>query len=297
MSKKSNIPAAQDGSLINRLLAAFEQARHVDEGGREYWLARKYMDILGYSSWQRFEGVIDRAKAALEHEGGVVADHFNNVVEVITAGKGAQGSRKDIELSRRACYLVGINGDPSKVAAIAAVQQYFVEQTRKQEINEMLAIAGADADRLAARRKLEQTEGELADEVTPRVTRPDVHVDQVKRAGQHALYQMSPEKVREKKGIPADRELADFERPVLVKAMDFATALTTEQLRADKDTKGVQKISKMNADNHKGARNMIMDAGLNPEILEHDGDIRHVEHRAEKQRVKLVSRNNNDTSD
>jgi predicted metalloprotease len=108
---------------------------------------------------------------------------------------------------------------------------------------------------------------------------------------------MSPEKVREKKGIPADRELADFERPVLVKAMDFATALTTEQLRADKDTKGVQKISKMNADNHKGARNMIMDAGLNPEILEHDGDIRHVEHRAEKQRVKLVSRNNNDTSD
>ena len=99
MAKRQKTPSVQeDGSLINRLLVAFEQARRVDDDNREYWSARDYMAILGYSSWQRFEGVVERAQAALAQEGGIVSDHFNNVVEVITVGKGARTDRKDIEL-------------------------------------------------------------------------------------------------------------------------------------------------------------------------------------------------------
>ncbi len=168
-----------DRKLIERLLIAFEQSAHTDENGQQYWLARELQAILGYSSWQRFEAVIERAKAALDASDGRLEDHFNNVVKVITAGKGAQHERADVELSRRACYLIGINGDPSKLAAIAAIQQYFVERTRAHEIDEMLALAGDDRDRLETHRKYDAADQDLRNQVASRVTQPN-HVEQVR---------------------------------------------------------------------------------------------------------------------
>jgi DNA-damage-inducible protein D len=82
----------------------------------------------------------------------------------IIFGKGGQRDIGDIQLSRRACYLVGINGDPRKKESIAAVQRYFVEQTRKQEIQEILDAAGSDRDRLEVCQKLEETEREMKSE-------------------------------------------------------------------------------------------------------------------------------------
>ena len=32
----------------------FENIKHIDELGREYWLARELMPLLGYSKWQNF---------------------------------------------------------------------------------------------------------------------------------------------------------------------------------------------------------------------------------------------------
>src|SRR5262249_39797164 len=151
--KIAQLPA-EGGSLIERLLVAFEQARHVDEHAREYWLAREYAEILGYK-WQSFEAVMTRGRTALSQEGMLVDDHFTDVRKSIPVPKGGQRDIGDIELSRRACYLIGINGDPRKKDTIAAVQRYFVEQTRRQEIADMLDAAGLDRDRLEAHRKLE----------------------------------------------------------------------------------------------------------------------------------------------
>ncbi|MGH6814118.1 MAG: hypothetical protein ACREC6_00275 [Hyphomicrobiaceae bacterium] len=278
-----------DRKPIDRLLVAFEQTARRDESGQQYWLAREYQVLLGYTGWRRFEGVIDRAKAALMHEGGVVVDHFDNVVKMVAVGSGAERSVDDYRLSRRACYLIAINGDPKKKAAIAAAQKYFVEQTRKQELREILELAASDADRIAARRKLEMTEREFEIEVSPRVTRTE-HVDQIKRRGQEALFQRSPEKVKEDLGIPSDREIADFARPVIVKGMDFATELTTEQVRADPKPTGVRKIGTVNAENHAEVRGMMTDRGLFPERLPPAGDIGEIEQRLDRQRTKLVRR-------
>jgi len=289
MSRQNDNDLATTDNLIDRLLVAFEQAAHSDENGTQIWLAREYQKLLGYGSWQRFEAVIERAKAALAHEGGVVADHFSRVAKMMTIGKGGQREGDDYLLSRRACYLIAINGDPKKKAVIAAAQKYFVEQTRKQELQEMLELAGSDADRLRARRKLEETERAFEEEVCPRVTRTE-HVDQIKRRGQEALFQKSPEKVKEDLGIPVHREIADFVRPVIVKGMDFATELTTEQVRADPALTGVRKIRTVNAENHAEVRGMMTNRGLFPERLPPAGDIKEVEQRLERQRTKLVKR-------
>ena len=144
---KPKLPSAPDGALIERLLSAFEMAKQTDENGDEYWSARRYAEILGYK-WQNFEGVIERGKAALAQERLAIADHFTDVSKVITAGKGAQHRIRDIELTRQACYFVGINGDPRKKETIAAVQRYFVEKTRKHEILEQVT-GGIASKRLA----------------------------------------------------------------------------------------------------------------------------------------------------
>ena len=40
----------------------FEEIKHIDENGREYWEARELMLLLEYSKWERFSNAIDNAK-------------------------------------------------------------------------------------------------------------------------------------------------------------------------------------------------------------------------------------------
>jgi hypothetical protein len=108
----------------------FNSIRHFDDEGNEYWFARELMPSLGYKLWQRFEGAIDRATATLENIGCVKVAHINHLSGKITKD-GREGD--DYKLSRLACYLVAINGDPRK-PKIAAAQAYFVTKAREAEI-------------------------------------------------------------------------------------------------------------------------------------------------------------------
>ena len=36
----------------------FEDIKHIDEFGNEYWLARELMEVLEYSLWQNFHKII-----------------------------------------------------------------------------------------------------------------------------------------------------------------------------------------------------------------------------------------------
>lgn len=256
MARQQIVAIAEDGALINRLLAAFEQAKRTGENGCEYWLAREYAEILAYT-WEGFAGPMERGKAALAEGGEDIDDHFRHVSKVIPVAKGGEWNIGDIELTRRACYLVGINGDPRKKASIAAVQRYFAEQTRKQEINEMLGLAGADADRVAACRKLRETKDDLAEATKKRLTDPDKQLDKIKRRGQEALFAKSVTNIREDLDIPDDREIEDFVDPVIVKGTDFATSLTAKQVREDSALRGVGKIGDANVKNHVGLRRVM----------------------------------------
>ena len=39
----------------------FEDIKHVDEKGREYWLARELMEVLDYKEWRKFNKVVEKA--------------------------------------------------------------------------------------------------------------------------------------------------------------------------------------------------------------------------------------------
>jgi len=115
----------------------FESIKQVNPYGSEYWSARDLMPLLGYDKWQRAEDVIERARVACGIAGQTVEHHFTGAGKTIPLPKGAQREVKDDYLSRFACYLIAMNGDPRK-PEIASAQAYFAVQTRKQELFEQL---------------------------------------------------------------------------------------------------------------------------------------------------------------
>ena len=113
----------------------FEDIKHIDENGVEFWYARELMPILQYSNWQNFEKIIDKAKISCKNSDISVFDHFTDVNKMVKIGSGAYREQIDFKLTRYACYMIAQNGDRRK-KVIATAQTYFAVQTRKQEISE-----------------------------------------------------------------------------------------------------------------------------------------------------------------
>ena len=113
----------------------FEDIKHMDEYGNEYWYARELSKILEYTDWRNFKKVIDKAIISANNS---VSNNEDWVVEVnkpIKTGKGKEEIIKDYKLSRYICYLIVQNSDPRK-EVVALGQTYFAIQTRRQELSE-----------------------------------------------------------------------------------------------------------------------------------------------------------------
>ena len=85
---------------------SFENIKHIDENGTEFWYARELMPILQYSNWQNFEKIIQKAKIACENSGIAVIDHFTDANKMVQIGSGAYREQIDYKLTRYACYLI-----------------------------------------------------------------------------------------------------------------------------------------------------------------------------------------------
>ena len=113
----------------------FEELKHIDEFGGEYWKGRELMTALGYTKWQNFHKVINRALIACKISKNDALKHFTDISKVLSVGNNANMIVDDYKLSRYACYLIAQNGD-SRKKVIALAQTYFAIQTRKQELSE-----------------------------------------------------------------------------------------------------------------------------------------------------------------
>lgn len=113
----------------------FEDIKHIDEFGNEYWYARELMPLLEYKKWEKFLNLIKNAKTACEKSNNIIEDHFIQVGKMVPIGSKTKREILDFRLSRYACYLMVQNGD-SRKQAIALGQTYFAVQTRRQELSE-----------------------------------------------------------------------------------------------------------------------------------------------------------------
>lgn len=124
-----------ENELIAQTEKTFEDIKHVDENGNEYWYARELMLALGYKAWRYFEGVVDKAKTACENSNINTLDHFVVDNKMVQIGSGAERSQNDYKLTRYACYIIAQNANP-RLKNVALAQTYFAVKTRQQEITE-----------------------------------------------------------------------------------------------------------------------------------------------------------------
>ena len=122
----------QNGNYSNQ---NFEDIKHINENGTEYWYARELQLVLNYKEWRKFENVINKAKESCKNSNISVFEHFVDVDKLSKRANNAEVVIKDYKLTRYACYLIAQNGD-SRKKVISLAQTYFAIQTRKQEISE-----------------------------------------------------------------------------------------------------------------------------------------------------------------
>ena len=112
----------------------FEDIKHIDDSGNEYWSARELQKILGYKEWRYYYAVIEKAQIACSQSNNNINSHFGVNTKIVSAGA-ATKPVIDYKLSRYACYLIVQNANP-KFETVALGQTYFAIQTRKMELTE-----------------------------------------------------------------------------------------------------------------------------------------------------------------
>ena len=114
--------------IINYNKSLFEDIKHVDNNGNEFWYARELQFSLNYTDWQKFQKVIDKAKYSCKLSNFIVNEHFVDIIKLIKSDSTTKRKIVDYKLSRHACYLIVQNADPRK-KDVAKAQSYIAMRT------------------------------------------------------------------------------------------------------------------------------------------------------------------------
>jgi DNA-damage-inducible protein D len=268
--------------LIAQLFERFENACYIYKD-LECWSARELQEILGYTKWDNFLKVVEKAKISCENVGEKTFNHFADIGKMINLAKGAQREISDFALTRYACYLVAQNGDSTK-SEVSFAQTYFAVQTRKQEIIEQRLL---DVARVTAREKLSKSEKKLSGIIYERGV-DEKGFSIIRSKGDQALFGgFSTIDMKKKLRIPESRPLADFLPTLTIKAKDFATELTSHNV-IEKDLKGEKQISKEHIDNNLAVRKMLKERDVLPEKLPAYEDIKKVQRQLNNDEKKIL---------
>jgi DNA-damage-inducible protein D len=260
-------------------MARLEAVKRTTTQGQDYWMAREINDILGYPTWREFENVISRAKAACEGTGIDPTKHFVPTHKMVELGSGAKRSVEDYFLSRAACSLIAMNGDPVK-PEIAAAQVYYTVQTRRMELHDQMS---EDEKRLELRDKVAQSHKRVsgaAQTAGVRNTMQGVFHD----ARYKGLYGMPLKDVSLKKGLAENETLYDRAGPLELSANDFQMNLAADVL-AREQIKGEQKAILRNKEVAQRVRKAMLDSGTaTPELLPLAPPIKEIKKKLESQK-------------
>lgn len=218
--------------LIAKEYKCFEDIKHIDKNGKEYWNARELAIVLDYSKWENFHKVIKRAMIACKNSGHDINCDFPEVRKIVKTGA-TKRTIIDYELTRYACYLIVQNGDPRK-EVIALGQTYFAIQTYRQEVADRFNQLDEDSRRLVVRGDIKQWNQLLAETARNAgvITNEEFAIFQ--NAGYMGLYGgLDVDDIHKKKGLAVGQKILDYMGGTELIANLFRISQTEEKLRKD----------------------------------------------------------------
>lgn len=211
----------------------FEQIKQVDENGIEFWYARDLQGVLEYKEWRNFEKILQKAKEACEQNNNLLVDHFVEVNKMVELGSGAVRNLLDIKLSRYACYLVVMNGDPKK-RPIALGQSYFAIKTRERELSEQFDELSEDEKRKSIRNELKEHNKSLCNTASASGVKTPVEFAIFQNKGYQGLYNgMTAKDIHKHKNLDKNEHILDNMGSTELAANLFRATQTEEKLRRE----------------------------------------------------------------
>ncbi|MCD8040639.1 MAG: DNA damage-inducible protein D [Clostridia bacterium] len=203
----------------------FDELKHIDEYGNEYWLARELQVALQYAKWENFHKVIKTAQIACKISKQEVTDHFTEVKKIVEMPDGGASNHSagfpdvrktrskaiiDYRLTRYACYLIVMNGDPRK-EVISWGQTYFAVKTRQQELAELYDRLSEDEKRLFIRGDIRQKNMLLAEAAHRAGIITSLEYATFQNAGYRGLYGgLTAEDIAAIKGLENGEDILDY---------------------------------------------------------------------------------------
>lgn len=266
---------------IQYINTALNAAMRVAPKGQAYWYARDLVEILDYSRWENLLPVIEKAEIACNNSGSLSNNHFLRMQEMVEIGSGAKTKRENMILSRYACYLIAMNGDPNK-PQVATAQTYFAAQTHAQEMEKALSD---QQRRVLLRSRIKDANKSLAGAAqNAGVKKFAVFQD----AGYKGLYGgRNRDEIKALKGIAPQDDLLDCIDREELAANEFRITQTEAKLKRDK-IQGEQGA----IDTHHGVGKKVREAiaaiqGTMPEKLPAAPSIKKLTNKQDKETKKL----------
>lgn len=256
--------------------SVFEEIKHLNNIGQEYWSGRELFKILDYIKWDKFLNVITKAREACTNAGQDPDYHFPRVEKMVEIGSGAKRDVGDLHLSRYACYLIIQNADPAK-EVVAQGQTYFAVQTRKQEILEQgfEQLKSEEEKRLYLRREMAEHNKHLADAARDAGVIQPWEYAVFQNHGYMGLYDgLGAKEIHAKKSLKKSQNILDHMGSTELAANLFRATQTEEKLKREQ-IKGKDKANKTHYEVGKKVRQTIKElGGTMPEDLPAENSIK-----------------------
>ena len=225
-----------------------------NENGLTYWWASDLMQMLGYPNMKSFHKVLDRATKALV---SLSIPHYDNIISTSRNISGVDC--QDFKLTRFACYIAVMNGDPKKLE-VAEAQAYFAQQTRKFEL---YLQDNHEIDRLLIREEL--TEGNKSLSSTAK-SAGVIDYAKFANAGYLGMYNMESWKLANKRKVKKEKLMDSMGRTELAANL-FRITQTEERIKS-KGVKGQDNLEQTHYQVGKEVRTIVQNnVGKSPENL------------------------------
>lgn len=225
-----------------------------NENGITYWWASDLLKMLGYPTLKAFQPVLDRATRTFV---SLNIPHYENIIAISREINGTL--IQDFKLTRFACYISVMNGNPKKVE-VAEAQLYFAQQTRKFEL---FFENNNEIDRLLIREELSEGNKSLAS-----AAKQAGVLDYAKFAnsGYLGMYNMESWRLAKKRDVDKNKLFDTMGRTELAANL-FRVTQTEERIKS-KNINGQPDLESTHFKVGREVRNIVMEnVGRLPENL------------------------------